>query len=225
MDMNEKITIICTVCALVISIVAFTYGTEKILKKGKPLYFQIIIWAVLCYCLQCIESFVVYLCGDFSDRGIVGQIAMCGFFFALISANFGALDSIVDDRSQNNGKYRKIALVAPVAFGIASIFAFRNIFHLYDIAVSVYGIALISMIIASYFNLKHLLLPNDELGFLSCTKWCNIICLIIYALSVALIIIYERVNPIASNVLNVVLSILVLALTFAAEKGEKSWPI
>lgn len=221
----ELITIICTVCTLLISIAAFIYGTEKIIKNGKSLYFQIIIWAVLCYCLQCIENFVVYFCGDFSDRGIVAQIAMCGFFFALISANFGALDRIVDDRSQNNVKYRMFALVAPVVFGIASIFALKNIIPLYNFAASFYVLPLLAMIVASYFNFKHLLLPNDELGFLSCTRLCNIICLIIYVITVLLIIVYEHVNPIISNVLNVILSILVLALTLAAEKGEKSWPI
>ena len=221
----EQIAILCAASALVISIAAFVHGAVKILKKGKPLYFQIVIWAVGCYCLQCIESCVVYLCGDFSDKGIVGQIAMCGFFVALISANFGALDTIVDERSKNNGKYRKLALVAPVAFGIASVVALKNIFPLYNFAAIVYGMSLLSMIVASYFSLKHLLLPNDELGILSCTRMCNIICLIIYLLAVLLIIIYKRVNPIISDVLNLIISFFVLALTLAAEKGEKSWPI
>ena len=221
----ELITILCTACATVISIAAFVHGAVKLLRKGKPLYCQIIMWAVGCYCLQGIENCVVYISGDFSDRGIVAQIAMCGFFVALISANFGALDNIVDDRSKNNGKYRVLALIAPVAFGIASLVALANIFPMYNFAASVYGISLLSMTVASYFNLKHLLLPNDDLGILACTKMCNIICLLFYALAVLLIIIYERVNPIVSNILNVILSVLVLALTLAAEKGEKSWPI
>ena len=221
----ELVTIICTALAMVISISAFVYGAVKLLKKGKPLYCQIIMWAVGCYCLQGIENCVVYLSGDFSDSGIVAQIAMCGFFIALISANFGAIDNIVDDRSQNNGKHRRLALIAPVAYGIASYVALANIFPMYSFAASVFGISLLSMTVASYFNFKHLLLPNDELGILACTRMCNIICLVIYALAVLLIIIYGHVNEIISNLLNVLLSILVLALTLAAEKGEKSWPV
>ena len=221
----ELITVICTACAMVISITAFVHGAGKLFHKGKPLYCQIIMWAVGCYCLQCIENCVVYLSGDFSDRGIIAQIAMCGFFVALISANFGALDSIVDDRRENNGKYRKLALIAPVAFGIASYAALANIFPRYSFAASVYGLSLLSMTAASYFNMKHLLLPKDELGILACTRACNIICLVIYALADLLIIIYGHVSEIISNVLNVLLSVLVLLLTLAAEKGEKSWPI
>lgn len=221
----EKITIICTALSMVISFAAFAHGAIKLLKKGKPLYCQIIMWAVGCYCLQCIENCVVYFCGDFSDKGIVGQIAMCGFFFALLAANFDTLDNIVDDRSQNNGKYRKLALIAPLAYGGASVAAFLHIFPIYNFAACVYGLALLSMTVASYFNLKHLLLPKDELGILSCTKMCNIICLVIYAVAVMLVLIYGRVTQVISNVLNVIVSVLVLVLTLAAEKGEKSWPI
>lgn len=221
----EKITIICTALSMVISFAAFAHGAVKLFKKGKPLYCQIIMWAVGCYCLQCIESCVVYFCGDFSDKGIIGQIAMCGFFFALFSANFNTLDDVVDDRKQNNGRYRKLALIAPLAYGTASVVGVLHIFPIYNFAACVYAIALFSMTVASYFNLKHLLLPKDELGILSCTKMCNIICLVIYAIAVMLIIIYGRVAPVISNVLNLTVSILVLALTLAAEKGEKSWPI
>ena len=150
---------------------------------------------------------------------------MCGFVFALLSANYGTIDNIVDDRSQNNGKYRRLALIAPIAYGIASFFAVAHIFPIDNFVACIYGIPFLAMTAASYFNLKHLLLPKDESGILACTKMCNIICLIIYAVAVSLIIIYERANPVVSNVLNVILSILVLALTLAAEKGEKSWPI
>lgn len=221
----EYITIICTALTMVISLIAFLHGGVKLFKKDVPLYFQIIMWAVGCYFLQCIENFVVYFCGDFSEKGIISQVAMCGFFFALLSANFGTIDKIVDDRNKNNSKYRKLALIAPLVYGFVSIAAFMHIYPMYNFAASVYGISLISMLAASYFNLKHLLLPKDEIGILSSTRLCNIICLIIYALAVLLIIIYERVNPIFSNILNVVLSVLVLLLTLAAEKGEKSWPI
>lgn len=221
----EQVIVICTALSAVIAISAFVYGAVTLLKKGKSLYCRIIIWAVGCYCLQCIENCVIYVCGDFSDRGIVAQLAMCGFFFALISANFGALDNIVDDRSKNNGKYRKLALIAPAAYGILSVAAFVHIFPIYNFAAIVYGISMLAMTVASYFNLKHLILPKDELGILSCTRMCNIICLISYAVAVLLVLGYGRINIIAINLLNVVLSILILALTLAAEKGEKSWPI
>ena len=128
----EKITIICTALSMVISFAAFAHGAVKLFKKGKPLYCQIIMWAVGCYCLQCIESCVVYFCGDFSDKGIIGQIAMCGFFFALFSANFNTLDDVVDDRKQNNGRYRKLALIAPLAYGTASVVGVLHIFPLYN---------------------------------------------------------------------------------------------
>ena len=53
----------------------------------------------------------------------------------------------------------------------------------------------------------------------------NIMLIRMEANAVMLIIIYGRVAPVISNVLNLTVSILVLALTVAAEKGEKSWPI
>ncbi len=221
----EQITIICTALALAISIFAFVHGAVKLFKKGKPLYCQIIMWAVGCYCLQGIEDCIVYLCGDFSDTGIVGQIALCGCFIALLSANYGTLDNIVDDRSQNNSKYRRLALIAPAVYGTVSFAAVAHIFPLDNFVASMYGISFLSMTVASYFNLKHLLLPRDELGILPCTKMCNMICLIFYAFAVLLILIYGRVSDTVSNIVNVIMAVLVLALTLAAEKGEKSWPI
>ncbi len=221
----EKITIFCTALAAAISLFAFAHGAVKLFKKGKPLYCQIIMWAVGCYSLQCIENCVVYISGDFSDRGIIGQIAMCGFCIALLSANYGTLDNIVDDRSQNNGKYRRLALIAPAVYGIASFAALSHIFPMYNFAAVVYSISLPSMAAAAYFNLKHLLLPKDELGFLSCTRVCNIICLVFYACAILLVLIYGRVSDTVGNLLNVILSVLVLALTLATEKGERSWPI
>ena len=221
----EQITIICTSLAMAISIFAFVHGAVRLLKKGKPLYCQIIMWAVGCYCLQGIEDCVVYICGDFSDTGIVGQIAMCGFVFALLSANYGTIDNIVDDRSQNNEKYRRLALIAPIAYGIASFFAVAHIFPIDNFVACIYGIPFLAMTAASYFNLKHLLLPKDELGILACTRMINIICLIFYAFAMLLIIVYGRVSDTISNILNVIMSVLVLALTLAAEKGEKTWPI
>lgn len=222
---DNFITIFCTACTMAISIFSFVHGAVKLLKKGKPLYCQIIMWAVGGYCLQCVENFVVYFCGDFSDKGIVAQIAMCGFFFALLSANFGTLDNLVDDRSKKNGKYRLFALIAPIVFGIASVAAIANIFPMYNLSAISYGISLISMIVASYFNLKHLLLPKDDHGILACTKMSNIICLVIYVIAVLIILTSGRVSSVTSNIINVVFSILVFALTLSAEKGEKSWPV
>lgn len=221
----EKITVISTALATAISIAAFVYGAVKLFKKEIPLYCQIIMWAVGCYCLQCIENCVVYICGDFSDRGVVAQLAMCGFYFALISANFGTLDNIVDDRSKPNGKYRKLALIAPTFYTIISVAAFVHIFPIYNFAAIVYGLSMLAIIVASYFNLKHLILPKDEQGILSCTKMCNIISLIFYTIAILLVLGYGRINIVLSNVSNVVLSVLVLLLTAATVKGGKSWPI
>lgn len=216
---------ICAALSLIISIFAFAHGASRLLKKDKPLYCQVIMWAVACYCLECLETCVVYLCGDLSDQGIIGRIAICGFSFALLSANYGAIDSIVDDRSEENNKYKKLALLAPALLLVANVAGIINIYPEGKLVSIVYAVSALPSLPASYFALKHLLLPKDRMGFLACTKMCNILSLIIYALGALILIIYGRVPLVVNDIINLVISILVLGLTLAAEKGEKSWPI
>ena len=83
-------------------------------------------------------------------------------------------------------------------------------------------IMLLPALPASYFNLKHILLPMDSFEFLRATKPCNIAALTFYVVTAA----YGICSASAKGgILSVLMSLSVLALSLCAVKGAEKWGI
>lgn len=78
---------------------------------------------------------------------------------------------------------------------------------------------------ASYFNLKHILLPIDAFGFLRATKPCNIIAIVFYVMTAAYVIGSALGSGTVGGILSILMSLTVIGLTLAAVKGAKQWGI
>lgn len=171
--------IIVCVCALG----GFIFGGTKFFRPKKALYAQMITLSLGCIAFGRLFNIVRLLTGgDLTESFQLGFLGLLGSLMFFFSANFGTVNSLVDDRSKEFRKYRLIALAAPVA----AILMYFGLFFVSDVSSiwKIQGAALTAFIIpASYFNLKHLIFPDVDFGVVKCLRPYNLLALV-YSVSI-----------------------------------------
>ena len=207
--------------SFLIAAFAFGFGAVKLFRKKKPLYLQLLVCAAGCFALQQLSYIVNLWCGVTAvvSTGMLGILG-CNFF--LLSANFGTLDRLVDEGTGTK-KLRLLAAAAPIGAAALAAAAFlawkdRDLF-----CGTVWLVMLLPALPASYFNLKHILLPMDPFEFLRATRPCNIAALVFYGVAAVYVVAAARDR--AVGLLSVLMSLSVLSLTLCAVKGAKRWGI
>lgn len=209
--------------AFIISAAAFMRGMYKMFRKGKPMYFQLLICSVGCCALKELWMIVNAVCGV---SGIlnVGLIGNLGCFWFMLSANYGSLDSFVDDKSVSAKKTKILALIAPVFFAVClGILVSYSLNSNSRTTVFITSACFIPALAASYYSLKHIILPIDELGFLRSTKPCNIFIIMLCIADFVELIVLFFGNNIALSAMSVTISCLMAGLVWACERGTKIW--
>ena len=209
--------------SFLIALAAFVYGASGLFRKKKPLYFRILACAAGCLALQRLSHVVNLWCGVFATGGI-GMLGIFGCNFFLLSANYGALDKIVDD-GRDSKKARSVAFVAPVIMAALTVIAFLAWKDRDTFCAVMWLVILLPSLPASYFSLKHVLLPMDPFGFLKTTRPCDTAALVFYAVTAAYGICSLTAGSAVSGVLSVLMSMSVLCLTLYAVKGASKWEI
>lgn len=209
--------------SFLIAAFAFGFGAAKLFKKKKPLYLQILVCAAGCLAIQQLSCVVNLWCHVTEAVGI-GMFGIFGCNFFLLSANFGTLDKIVDD-GKDSAKARAVALIAPVVTAALAVAAFLSWKDRDMFCAVMWLVMLIPALPASYFNLKHILLPMDPFAFLRATKPCNIAALVFYALTAAYVIGSAASSGVVAGVLSLLMTLSVLALSLCAVRGAKTWGI
>ncbi len=215
--------IIFGLISFVIAAFAFGFGIARLFKKKKPLYLQILVCAAGCFAIEQL-SYVVNLWCGITAAVSIGMFGIFGCNFFLLSANFGTLDRIVDD-GKGSQKARTMAFIAPVITALLAITASFSWKDKDMFCAIMWFIMLIPALPASYFNLKHILLPMDPFEFLRATKPCNIAALVFYVITAIYIAGTAMENSAVSGVLSVMMSLSVLWLTISAVRGAKKWGI
>ena len=209
--------------SFLIAAFAFGFGAAKLFKKKKPMYLQILVSAAGCFAIEQLSYVVNIWCGV-TETVSIGMFGIFGCNFFLLSANFGTLDRIVDD-GRGTGRARAISAVAPALMAVLAVIAFLSWKDRDMFCAVMWFIMLIPALPASYFNLKHILLPMDPFAFLRATKPCNIAALVFYLVTAAYVISAALGGRTASNILSVAMSLSVLALSLCAVKGAERWGI
>lgn len=215
--------LIYSLVSFLIAAFAFGYGAYKLFKKRKPMYLQILVCAAGCFALQQL-SYVVNIWCDVTATVSIGMFGIFGCNFFLLSANFGTLDKIVDD-GKGTGRARAISIIAPVIMVVLAVAAFLSWKDKDMFCAVMWLIMLIPALPASYFNLKHILLPMDPFAFLRATKPCNLAALGFYILTAAYVICSATAAYTVSGILCVLMSLSVLTLSLYAVKGASKWGI
>ncbi len=215
--------IIFGLISFLIAAFAFGFGAFKLFKKKNPLYLQILVCAAGCFAIQQL-SYVVNIWCNVTETVSIGMSGIFGCNSFLLSANFGTLDKIVDD-GKGSGKARSVSVIAPVIMAIIAVTAFLSWKDRDMFCAVMWIVMLIPALPASYFNLKHILLPMDPFEFLRATKPCNIASLVFYSVTAAYVIFSASAGSIVSGILSVAMSLSVLGLSLCAIKGAKEWGI
>lgn len=213
-------TVTITLLSFLISASAFTYGAVKTFRKGIPMYFQLMICATGCFALRELWYVINSLCGN-PDGVNIGFFASMGCFLFLLSANYGQMDSIVDDGTQGK-KYGKKAHLAPMILILLTLAMFisQGVTNPYFVFLEV--LIMTPAYIGSYFNLKHLLLPVDDFGFLKASRWCNITSLVFIGVFM-IYMFFMREFSTLTYAADLAMSMVMALLALSAERGIRTW--
>ena len=215
--------LIYSLASFLLAAFAFGFGAIKLFKKKKPLYLQLLVCAVGCFAIRQLSSVVNQWCGV-AESASIGMVGIFGCNAFLLSANFGTLDKIVDDGG-NSARARVGALIAPAVMAALTAAAFLVWRGRDPFCAAMWLVMLLPALPASYFNLKHILLPMDPFEFLRATRPCNFAAMVFYAVTAVYVIGSASAGGAASGVLSVLMSLSTLALAASAVRGAKQWGI
>ena len=217
--------IICSLTAFAVAGFAFVFGAINLFSKKKPLYFQLLIYAVGCFALQLLSDCVLLWCGNALRAVSVGTLGILGCNFFLLSANYGQLDSIVDDGGKQNKPAKIAAIISPISLAVLGVLAFAIRSSMDTFGAIVWAVVLLPALPASYYNTKHLIMPMDDFGFLRATRPCNIAALVFYLCSTLYAITLALDIAVLYDIFTVAMSLSVLAIALVGVKGAEKWGI
>jgi len=216
--------LICRIALLLSAGLSFAWGCCRSIGKKTALFKSLVFGAMGCLMLgRLYEVITILIEGDIPDSFHIGLYAVMGGFMFLLSSSYGQMDGLVDDRSPELRRYRLIAFVAPLlilCIGLVPLlyperFAFR-------IACE---IPLVFVCGASYFSLKHLIVPDVSFGIIQSIRKYSLsaLCLeFLYAVQ----LFSESQNL---ETVWVIVSILIIVncplVVLSLEKGVKKWTI
>ena len=207
------------------TLVSFIYGLRKFFKKGKPLFLQSLTMAMGCHAL----GSVYHLCQTIATEEVLegftpAYLGRIGFFLFLITASYGQLDRIVDDRSRVLRPYRLIALIAPL---LAVLLYLPNAL-MEDLPLATKIAVLLvwlPAVFSVYYNMKHAIIPNFDFGFIKAIKPYNILATCLGFAELLCLTAWDYLYNTQMVIFSVAFAILCVATMLAAKKGAEKWTI
>lgn len=166
------------------------------------------------------------LLGNGSQDGLL-TVRLFGFFGCLcfmLSANANEFDKVVDDEKSKEQKARAMAFIAPtVLLMLYALYAFSPLNPKLTATIVIGFVSISPALPAAYFSLKHLLLPEDEMGFLRVTKGIDILALIFYAANYVYPLADLYCPKTVMSVYDLVLAWVLFGVIVLCRKGAIKW--
>ncbi len=151
------------------ALIAVIFGIFTAFLKRTPLFYRILFLSMV----TCLIGTVYSVLYDFlwiqSYFGFhVGYLGFVGMFFFLYSAYYGAYDSIADGKEPFTRKYRLAAAVLAACYFLVSVFLmmlFKK--RMWMLCLH------IPMSLTFYFAVKHLFIPDVEMGIIKVMRPFN----------------------------------------------------
>lgn len=206
------------VCALIGTV----YGALRFLTKRSALYLQMIACGVGCQMFARLFNVVyIALYGELRREFNIGMLGIVGSLLFILSANYGQMDSLVDDGDASLRPTRRRALIAPMA--VLALYAFFCCMeHDAHLRLAV-GLVTAFILPTAYYNFKHLIIYDVEGGVIRGLRKYNLLALM-YSFFVLLEFIFGYLSY---NVPYVMACIGVGAVTLtmmpALKRGLEEW--
>lgn len=203
---------------------AFIFGAVNFFKKKTAMYAQLITCSMGCFAMSYLfELLLVYATGEIRSGFQVGNLGLIGGMAFLFSASYGQMDGLVDDRSKEFLKYRLIALIAPLAILLLYLPSLFGSVQLQTKLVTLLQFLFIGP--AAYYNLKHIIIPDVDLGIIKSIRGYNITALIL-----ELFVTLELVSTNLEMKIPMIAFAVALSITFVLiipmlKRGMKKWTI
>ena len=159
------------------AMIGFVYGIVHIFKSKRPMYFIMIVASVgvTAFC-RLYEVVYMWIAGEYFRGFHIGILGTIGTFLFVFTASFGAMDSLGDDGSEKLKKYRFIALIAPLIIAMAYVPILMS--QATTMVKICLGMICLVISMSSYYNLKHLIIPDVDYGIIKCIRAYNLLMLI-----------------------------------------------
>lgn len=157
---------------LIGALIGAVYGCCTVFRKKTPLFYRIIFFAVLTGLMGAVYTLLYTLLWEPAATGFhVGYLGSIGMFFFLFSSYYGALDSLADDHSPALRRYRLTAgLVAVVFFLLTALSVLTRPWLV---------LVLLPVGCSLHFALKHLIIPDVEMGIIRVMRPYNSIIVVL----------------------------------------------
>ena len=204
---------------LAAALVSLILGGVLCARRKQPLFFKILLFAAAGYFLGALfEGGWVLVYGAAPEGFHVGYLGYVGMWFFLFSSYFGAIDRLADGGERVYRPYRLAALTAPLALLGLAVWSVAD----YGAAASLPLLLLvIPMGMTLYFALKHLLLPDVEMGIIRVMRPYNALVLLLGLGQAALL--FPGLTGTAQPVVTLTVGILLVAMLPTAEMGVRKW--
>ncbi|MCR4646029.1 MAG: hypothetical protein K5695_11605 [Oscillospiraceae bacterium] len=156
--------------------VGFGYGLYRFFRQRSAMYIKMIVFGIGCAMLgRLFETLQLFANGQIQTGFHVGVLGVVGSFLFFFTANYGQMDSLVDDKTTAFRKYRLIALAAPACIMLLYLFYFLKVGM--GQAAVVRGIETLIISQAAYYHLKHLIMPDVDYGVIRSLRLYNLLAL------------------------------------------------
>ena len=221
MTQTVIINLVVCVCALA----GYIMGARTYFKPDAPLYSQMVAIALGCAALGRLYNVVIIVCdGSIPYTFNTGVLATVGCFMFFFSANYGQMDSLCEMEDKRNRKYRWLALAAPLVPAVCMVLIFLFCSGGWVLRLT-YAVELAAIMLAAYFNCKHLLVHDVEGGIIGSIRGYNLDAMLLGLLYTTEIFFdaMQWVTP--KSIVYVLMSICLLVMIPVLKRGGKQWKI
>ncbi len=208
----------------------FIYGLFRFFRKDSTAnasltYLRMIVFGIGCAMLGRLYGTLMLLVkGEYYPGFNVGMLGIIGSFLFFFSANFGQLDSVVDDGSSKFIKARIIAFAAPLSVAALWCAVFAE-YGFNEMTISV-GVEVLALALASYFHLKHLIMKDAGSGILRSMRSYNLLALVYAVLCLIEVLADSLELPSYTAIIVCVLECAILLVFLPVlKRGVKKWTI
>lgn len=209
---------------IVTSIAIIVFGMLRMFKKKVPMYFSLHVSGVWCFAIGMIYDVLMIVCGEtYSEVCSLDSLAIAGMFTFFVSANYGAFNSLFDDRGKKTRPIRLVALFAALITVAVSLLELKYLKGLSSLGVILFLAEKIPMPFCVYFSVKFLLMKSDGDPILKSVKPLNL-CTLLACLGLLAYYFFDILgNDIGLYITYYVYSVSIIAEIFLADWGRKKW--